>query len=474
MIPWKFEWKLCRKPGAATSSVAQPPPATLARLEHEHPLPRLGEIAGARQPVVAAADDDDVVGALAHQSSSSQRCLAPSQASAGDSSSGWDVAGARERPGGRGVHASLEQPLDVRPVDLVDLGVREGVLLEPEVRRVDRLLVHPAEHLGAQVLQPVRVQVHDPELAQRLDVDDRRDERVGARGAVGDDVPLVVDDVGVAAGDVERVLHAGVEVHGADVGAEHVDAVEVRVGPVLEHPRPAARVADAGHGHRLARPVDDLGAVHRQRPHRLRVLAVGAADRAEVADVVGPEHRVEGVDPVAEDLDPAVVDVVRRARALPAPEVVLRGAVHDLALRRDDEEHVEVAVRDHLRPARLALDAEVDVVALRQAGEHLGLLSRDVDEEVAGGRDVGHVERLVGEAGEGSLGERDQPDRHVDPDHGHRRVDAVLDDGEVAGDVLALAHAVDDGREPDREVWSDWLRILGHVPPSGSGGPRRR
>ena len=58
------------------------------RLEHEHPLPRLGEIAGARQPVVAAADDDDVVGALAHQSSSSQRCLASSQASAGDSSSG--------------------------------------------------------------------------------------------------------------------------------------------------------------------------------------------------------------------------------------------------------------------------------------------------------------------------------------------------------------------------------------------------
>ena len=43
------------------------------------------------------------------------------------------------------------------------------------------------------------------------------------------------------------------------------------------------------------------------------------------------QHRVEGVDPVAEQLDPAVVDVVRRARALAAPEVVLRRLVHDLA-----------------------------------------------------------------------------------------------------------------------------------------------
>ena len=56
-----------------------------AGLEHEHPLPRLGEVAGAGEAVVPAADDDDVVG-LAHQSSSSQRCFASSQASAGVSS----------------------------------------------------------------------------------------------------------------------------------------------------------------------------------------------------------------------------------------------------------------------------------------------------------------------------------------------------------------------------------------------------
>ncbi len=58
-----------------------------ASLEHEDPLPRLGEVAGASEPVVAAADHHDVV-ALRHQSSSSQRCLASSQASAGGSSPG--------------------------------------------------------------------------------------------------------------------------------------------------------------------------------------------------------------------------------------------------------------------------------------------------------------------------------------------------------------------------------------------------
>ena len=182
------------------------------------------------------------------------------------------------------------------------------------------------------------------------------DECVVAGGAVGDDVPQVVDDVGVAAADVVRVLHLRMEIDGADVRAEHVDAVEVRVGAVLEHPGAAAGVADAGHRHRLARPVDDLGAVHGERAHGLRVLAVRAADRPDVADVLGPQDGVEGVDPVAEELDPAVVDVVRGAGALAAPEVVLRRAVHDLALGRDHEEHVEVAVRDHLGPTGLALN----------------------------------------------------------------------------------------------------------------------
>ena len=78
---------------------------------------------------------------------------------------------------------------------------------------------------------------------------------------------------------------------------------------------------------------------------------------------------------------------------------------------------------------------------------------------------MGDVERLVGEAREGALGERDHPHRHVDADHGHGRVDPVLDDGEVSLDVLALADAVDDRREPDGEVGGDWLLVVGHVTP---------
>ena len=117
-------------------------------------------------------------------------------------------------------------------------------------------LVHAPEDLGAEILEPVRIQVHDPELAQRFDVDDGGDEGVGARGVVRDDVSQVVDDVGVAA-DVVRMLHLRVQVDRANVGAKHVDAVEVRVGAVLEHPGAAAGVADAGHRHRLARSVQD-------------------------------------------------------------------------------------------------------------------------------------------------------------------------------------------------------------------------
>jgi hypothetical protein len=57
----------------------------VAGLEHEHPLARLREVAGAGEPVVAPAHDDDVE-ALGDQSSSSQRCRACSHASAGGSS----------------------------------------------------------------------------------------------------------------------------------------------------------------------------------------------------------------------------------------------------------------------------------------------------------------------------------------------------------------------------------------------------
>ena len=53
-------------------------------------------------------------------------------------------AAAREGARRRRERAALDQPLDVAAVDLVDRLVLQRILLEPEVRRVDRLLVHAA------------------------------------------------------------------------------------------------------------------------------------------------------------------------------------------------------------------------------------------------------------------------------------------------------------------------------------------
>ena len=170
---------------------------------------------------------------------------------------------------------------------------------------------------------------------------------------------------------------------------------------------------------------------------------------------VGAQHGVEGLDAVAEELDPALVDVVRRARALAAPEVVLGRAVHDLALRREHEQRVEEAVGHDLGPARLALHDDVGLVQARELGEPVALGARDVDEELARGRDVRDVEDLVGEAGQRALGQRDQLDGHVDADDRDRGVDRVLDDVEVALDVTALRDAVDDRREADCHVRRD-------------------
>ena len=78
------------------------------------------------------------------------------------------------------VGAALDQPLDAAPIDLVGLGVQHRFAVEPQVHRMDRLVVHATEDLGAKVLEPIRVQVHHPELAQCLDVDHTRYHRVVA------------------------------------------------------------------------------------------------------------------------------------------------------------------------------------------------------------------------------------------------------------------------------------------------------
>ena len=147
---------------------------------------------------------------------------------------------------------------------------------------------------------------------------------------------------------------------------------------------------------------------------------------------VGAQHGVEGVDAVAEELDPAVVDVVRRARALAAPEVVLGGLVHDLALRRDDEQRVEVAVRHHLGPARLALDDEVRLVVPRERAPAARVSSpgmsmkRSCAATTCGMSKASSVKPVSAPSASAiSL------HRHVDADDRHRRVDAVLDRVEV-------------------------------------------
>jgi len=87
----------------------------------------------------------------------------------------------------------------------------------------------PGENLGAQVLDPVGVEVHHPELPQRLHVDQAGNGGVIARRLVGDHVAQVVHDVAVAAAHIERVLHAGMQEDWTDVWAEHIDTVELGV-----------------------------------------------------------------------------------------------------------------------------------------------------------------------------------------------------------------------------------------------------
>src|SRR6266849_10942403 len=62
---------------------------------------------------------------------------------------------ALEVVGGWRVRPPLDQPPDVPAVELVDVSMRDGVLPHPEVLRMNRLLVHPAEDLGPKVFHPV-------------------------------------------------------------------------------------------------------------------------------------------------------------------------------------------------------------------------------------------------------------------------------------------------------------------------------
>ena len=343
------------------------------------------------------------------------------------------------------------------------------VLFHPQVFRMDGFFIHAFEHLGAQVLQPVAVQVHHAELAQGFDVDGGAHQGVVGRRAVGHDLAAVIDDMGMPAGNVHRVSGCGRQVERAGIGTQHVYGIELRVAPVLDHPGTAAGIAGAGHGHGLAGPVHHLGAVERQRPHRLRVFAVAAADGAYVADVRGFQHGIEGVYAVAEHFHPAVVHVVRGAGAFPAPDMVFCRLVHHVAVGVDHEQGVEEPVVHDLGPARLALADDVGVIQGGQPSQPRGFLAGDIDEQFPGSEDVGQVEDLVGEARQRAFRQGDDLHRHIDVHHGDRGMDRLFDIFQVMADMLPVGYPRDRRGQANSHVGGDrFLRLF-----SSHGLPRK-
>ena len=178
---------------------------------------------------------------------------------------------------------------------------------------MNRLVIHILEELGSQIFYPVAVEVHDPELPERLNIDDSSNHGIMTGSGIGYDVSVVVYDMGVASGDVNRMFHSWMQINRANIGANHVEAVELRMSPVLDHPAASARVGVPCHWHGFARAITDFSPIQRQCTNRLRILAVAATDRADIADVIRFEDGIESFDTLPKQLHPSIVDVVRRA-----------------------------------------------------------------------------------------------------------------------------------------------------------------
>ena len=262
--------------------------------------------------------------------------------------------------------------------------------------------------------------------------------------------------------NVERVLHLRVHVDWADVRAYHVHIVEVCVRSILQKPCPSGIEPYLSHWYRFAWPIHDLGAVKSKRTQSLRVLAIRAADRAQVANVIGTKDRIEGVDAITKQFDPSVVNIVRSTRAFAAPQVVLRDPVDDLARRRDDEENIEVPVFDYLGPTRLALHKNVRRISASKGGQAVRLWSGNVDKQLARGRNVWDIEDLIREPGESPFREGNQLHRHVYADDRNSRMDAVFDDVEIPIDVLPRADAVHDRGETNCHVRRNRISVTCH------------
>ena len=165
--------------------------------------------------------------------------------------------------------------------------------------------------------------------------------------------------------------------------------------------------------------IDDLRAVHGQAARVLGIGALVGHHDPEPPDL-GVGDRIEGVERLAVQLDPAVVDVVRRDRVLDRQQRdQLVMAQHDLAVGVQHEADVEEAAGE-LGMARLGLGHHEHAPLARQPAELVGLGAGDVDRALARERLVVEVEHLVVEALQRALRNRDQahgrssPPSHVD------------------------------------------------------------
>ena len=162
-------------------------------------------------------------------------------------------------------------------------------------------------------------------------------------------------------------------------------------------------------------------------------------------------------------LDPPVVNVVRRHRALDRQQrgdlVVLQD---DLAVGIDDEADIEEAVLPVLM-ARLGLRHDEDVPLPRQLADLVGLGAGNID--AAGARVIGvvDVEHLVVEPHQRAFGNGEEPHRDVEIGEPERRFGQALEMLDIVLDVVAPADAVEGRDEADGVVGLDHCCSLSSI-----------
>src|SRR5579875_2648920 len=349
--------------------------------------------------------------------------------------------------GWRRIRTGSNQALNILPIDFVHLSMGAGRLFQRQVFGMNRALVHPAEEFHAHILEPVRIEIHRAVLAQRVDVNWGGHEGIISRRAVSYHLACIINDMRITTSYIHRMLHAGMRVDRANVWTKHIDAVKLCMSLILDQPRTAARIAIASHRNGFTGPVDHLRPIESQGAHGLGVFPVTTADSSDYADIRSAQHRIKRLDSVTEYFYPARVDIVGHRRVLAAPDVVFGTSVNYLSLRVDDRQRIEIAVSDDFRPARLALENNVGFVMPGQPPQKLCLFTRDINENITGGSDVGNIVNFIGEAGQSSLGKRDHLHRQVDGDDAHSRMDRILNCLQIDTDLPSLTHCVDNRRD---------------------------